>query len=327
MGGGRKHGGKGGGKGAQRAIVRRLFGKNAPPLFQSPDRPSADICCLCTEQMDYCMVGPCNHAICCTCGLRLRYLVENQECQICRTQCDQVIMMNHTQFVEDFGEDFEVALQWCKDNKTPWDSELDDIWFGDEIVVADVFSLLEYKCWYPECMEWSRGAPERQAGYRTIRELMQHVYEKHGKKFCETCMLNRHSFVSEQYVYSPEMLKLHSVHGDPADGEDPAIDAHAVCEYCDFQCFNLEALYLHLRKTHEHCYICHRQGKTNQYIPNYPYLETHYAADHFLCDHEDCRDKQPPEVFETEQELRAHQQRLRKNMSTLICTFDIVKSF
>ena len=37
-------------------------------------------------------------------------------------------------FIEDFGEEFKQAVKWCKTNKTPWDSEFDDIWFGDEHV-------------------------------------------------------------------------------------------------------------------------------------------------------------------------------------------------
>ena len=48
-------------------------------------------CLLCTNQMRFHIVGVCNHKnVCVNCALRVRFLMDDKKCQICRTELDEV---------------------------------------------------------------------------------------------------------------------------------------------------------------------------------------------------------------------------------------------
>lgn len=78
-------------------------------------------------------------------------------------------------------------------------------------------------------------------------------------------------------------------------------------DWLAFRFYDNEALFGHLRKQHEQCFICvrNRSGR-DQFFLNYQQLEQHFEQAHFTCSAQVCRDTKFV-VFETAMDLQQHE--------------------
>lgn len=82
-------------------------------------------------------------------------------------------------------------------------------------------------------------------------------------------------------------LAEHIEFGDPADDQCAKILPHPYCNFCGKHFFNEVMLQEHLFKEHLNCQICGDDYK-HWYYKDYPSLERHFDATHYLCKHKTC---------------------------------------
>ena len=96
-----------------------------------------------------------------------------------------------------------------------YDSNL-RIYFDDKVRnVKKLRDLARRRC--PICLKDS---------FDTNAQLMNHAKEVHGKVFCVTCLRDRKVFPHEQRLYTETDLRRHIAEGDPAIGDEGAIEPH-----------------------------------------------------------------------------------------------------
>lgn len=112
----------------------------------------------------------------------------------------------------------------------------------------------------------------------------------------------------EHTLYSQHSLQRHIKEGDAAeDHEATGFAGHPQCEFCKITFYDNDQLFEHCRDRHEQCFICIRNGTGRyQYYVDYPHLETHFQAAHYLCLNAQCLEKKFI-VFDTDIDLQAHQ--------------------
>lgn len=117
----------------------------------------------------------------------------------------------------------------------------------------------------------------------------------------------------EHTLFTPEQLKSHIRDGDPQpsgaeeDDERTGFTGHPTCEFCHITFYDNDLLFAHCRDRHEQCFLCIRNGTGRyQYYVDYPHLETHFQAAHYLCLNPQCL-KDRFVVFDNQIDLQAHQ--------------------
>lgn len=121
------------------------------------------------------------------------------------------------------------------------------------------------------------------------------------------------STAHEHTLYTPESLKQHIKEGDPQptgaadDDERTGFTGHPTCEFCRITFYDNDQLFAHCRDRHEQCFLCIQNGTGRyQYYVDYPHLETHFEAAHYLCLNPQCL-KDRFIVFDNQIDLQAHQ--------------------
>jgi hypothetical protein len=62
-------------------------------ISEDLDLTDLDHCILCYNEMKQYVVGVCNHKnVCITCALRVRLIMEDNKCQICRTELPEIFV-------------------------------------------------------------------------------------------------------------------------------------------------------------------------------------------------------------------------------------------
>lgn len=135
---------------------------------------------------------------------------------------------------------------------------------------------------------------------RDTRALRAHMNAEHNMQMCNLCIDNRNSFPSEHVCFTQSEYEKHL-----RNGGDDGSEGHPYCEFCRRRYFDKTALFTHLTKDHYNCHICTRQGIRYKYYNDYPALDAHFRADHFVCEEPQCLAKKFV-VFGNAIDLAAH---------------------
>lgn len=247
-------------------------------------------CVLCCNTIDnvsrFNTIGVCNHSGCCSiCALRLRQLLGQTACVMCKTDMPRVICVLH----EDAS--FESFPDWG-DNIGPTHvyDEASAMFLYREDYVTHVHKLRD-----PLCQKCSKA-------FATVDALRTHVLNVHRLQYCSICLANKKVFLGELELYTKEQLKTHNTKGTRTEG----FLGHPRCDFCFSRFYSTTELYDHLRKNHFECDLCLYQRQVqNRYYKDYPDLENHFRADHFLCEERECLAKKFV-VFNSYLDLQAH---------------------
>ncbi|CAM9329689.1 unnamed protein product, partial [Chrysoparadoxa australica] len=261
-------------------------------LTKSMEKEEHRTCVVCCEVIDDVSrlqtVGACNHdGACSLCYLRLRRLMGEYDCILCKTRMERMMVCT-TQQLKPF-QDFEM---WG-DNAGP------GYVYDDEacmFIPQDYFETHVRLLDAPHCQQENCGhkCANRKA-------LQAHLRQKHQKYFCAVCLEHKKVFLSEQQMFGQQELELHVRKGDPACG----FLGHPRCEFCKTRHYDKQALYEHLTKKHFSCHICEERGERHKYFRDYRDLEAHFGNDHFLCEEQECLEKKFV-VFADAIEMKAH---------------------
>ncbi|EQC32512.1 hypothetical protein SDRG_09838 [Saprolegnia diclina VS20] len=252
-------------------------------------------CLVCCHSIDnvtrFHAVGPCNHTGCCSlCVLRMRQILKNNHCSLCKTEMPRVIC------VTDETTTFESFQDWG-DNIGPTHvfDEASAMYFLKDNYKA-VVAMRSFACPVAKC-------PEKTKSFANYGALKNHLSAKHGgQSFCDICVEHNNLFIQEQTLFSREGLKKHTTKGNPEMG----FSGHPKCDFCGQKYYSNQELYEHLRKNHFECEIClHGHGIENRYYKDYNDLEKHFRAEHFLCEENECLQKKFV-VFKDHLQFQSH---------------------
>lgn len=252
-------------------------------------KQSMTTCILCCHEIDnitrFDTVGACGHTGCCSlCALRMRQLLGNSSCAICKADLARVICIEHD------GESFHSFQDWG-DNIGPT-HEFDEA-SGMFFLKRD-FSKL-HKLRDPVCKKCGKN-------FATLAALKTHLLDVHQLQYCAICLEHKKVFLQEQETLTKDQLKRHNTKGTPREG----FTGHPRCDFCFSRHYSTTELYDHLHKNHFECDIClHSMNIQNRYYKNYPDLENHFRADHFLCEEPICLSRKFV-VFKSHLDLQAH---------------------
>ncbi|KAJ3353916.1 hypothetical protein HDU83_006121 [Entophlyctis luteolus] len=245
---------------------------------------ATDFCFICTDPISWYAVGECNHRVCHLCSLRLRALLKDNNCSLCKTTLSDVIYTaNPTKPYSEFQ----------RSEMPKMDKKL-SIYFDTMQAFEDVMILLRFNCPDPECDESFPGG---------WNELKKHVRQVHNKFLCDLCTRHKKLFTHEHSMYTQIELDRHFRKGD---ANDPSFKGHPKCGFCNIYFYGDDELYEHCRKSHEQCFLCVGVGIRHQYYENYERLENHFQKDHYCCTDPECLEKKF-QVFYSDIDLKAHE--------------------
>lgn len=246
--------------------------------------------------------------------MRLRFILGDPRCCICKTDCSTVFVTkalgSFTEAKSDFSE-FPPGVSEGQHGKY-WYHEDSQAYFDD----VDHYRMMRAMCRLSCSICDSNGADQRRDGgnrrnkFRNIEQLKGHLYHQHKMFMCSLCLEGRKVFISEQNLYNRSQLRQHISSGDSevdgSESERGGFTGHPVCEFCRNPFYGDTELYMHMSTEHYTCHICQRQHPGQyDYYRNYEDLEAHFRQEHFLCEDEACLAKKFV-VFQAEAEMKRH---------------------
>jgi hypothetical protein len=254
-------------------------------------------CLVCCEDLRVAALGSCNHrSVCALCSVRLRQLLGDSACILCKRTLDHVVM---TASKDKVYEDFQIWGDVCKvDGRELAFDEPAQAFFDDKKMLEEIKFLRSLSC--AKC-----PPPPAKGSFvaKNLKELKQHTETHHGVAHCALCVEFRKEFVQEQQLFKRAELKLHEKSGDQGHGP---FKGHPLCEFCSERFYDDIALWSHLRKQHFTCHLCEKfRGTQNEFYSDYDDLEAHFRSEHHLCEDEECLAKKFV-VFNLQLELQQH---------------------
>lgn len=236
-------------------------------------KASTKECSLCYEASSFVSKGACGHCeICWICCLRLRLILKDKSCAICKEELQTVSIVP-----ADASGKESVA------------GSISDVAFTNIEVMKEAQRLTSYVCPYP-C-----GDSEA-FDFKTLGDLQTHLKRDHCTAvFCSICVDYRQCFLPEQVLYSPASLTQHNK------------QEHPNCDFCskDRRFYSFDELVGHLNQAHFKCIVCDRLDYRNEYYANFDSLDRHFADAHYRCEYPECREQRFV-VFGDEEDLRLH---------------------
>ena len=108
----------------------------------SANSSNQEACVLCFNTVQHYAMGVCNHKdVCSNCVLRIRLLLEDIKCPICKTECPEVIVSNDRTLTWDQVEEDDMI----KDKEDP------AIWYEDSAAKNAGLELRSLQCLIYNC--------------------------------------------------------------------------------------------------------------------------------------------------------------------------------
>ncbi|XP_065826302.1 E3 ubiquitin-protein ligase ZNF598-like [Oscarella lobularis] len=262
--------------------VKRMPSNPKDP--ESPKSPVKEMTCgLCCDESPFFAVGPCNHPFCHRCFVRLRILVDDDNCPVCRQELPKPVL---TRKIRDYDSFVVAPFQR--------DPRLGDAYPQSDDIRNACHHLLDHPC--PKC---DHQAP-------TFAQLKRHVRTEHDRRYCLLCEKHLTLFTSERVSYTRDELARHNRRGGGGDGPDASSHTgHPLCRFCDRRYFDDDDLLTHLRRDHFFCYICEKDGGQD-YYKDFVELRRHCKEAHYVCEVGTCAREPFASVFRNEMQLKAH---------------------
>lgn len=283
-----------------------------------------DCCAVCAEPLEWVAYGACNHReVCSTCVTRLRFVLKDKKCCICKQECDSVFV---TKALGDFTKpagDFSTLPKRLVQlgGEGIWYDPIVGAYFDDEDHFKSIRAMTRLSCSICDSGEADSTQKESPSSmprsflpkdfvFQSIPSLKKHYSSSHKLSMCDLCLEGRKVFISEQKLYTRAQLDRHSASGnlevDGTDEERGGFKGHPMCQFCKKRFYGDNELYHHMIQEHFTCFLCQRaRPGSYEYFSNYSDLEEHFRGEHFLCEDQECLDKKFV-VFISEQDFKRH---------------------
>ncbi|TVU18465.1 hypothetical protein EJB05_34567 [Eragrostis curvula] len=254
-----------------------------------------DSCAVCADTLEWVAYGPCGHReVCSTCVVRLRFVLEDKHCCICKTLCPSVfVTKGYFKALGDYTRvvtDFSVFPDGVNEGKAGdfWYHEDTQAYFDDGDHYRMIRAMCRLSCSVCDNAEDQAvvaAQAKRRSKFRSIEQLKGHLYHQHRLFMCNLCLEGRKVFICEQKLYTRSQLTQHMKTGDSeVDGtevERSGFSGHPMCDYCNISFYGENEIYTHMCREHYSCHICQRlRPGQYDYFQNYDDLERHNAMEH-----------------------------------------------
>ena len=219
-------------------------------------------CWVCCQEMQYHAVGSCGHNdMCMRCALRLRILLKDFKCPICKAELDRVLITdNPNRTLEEYPRLTLIEAEH-------------GFLFENREAVDIMQKLTTFSCWLRECQNLHNKS-------FTQANLKKHMDYAHKLRFCEICLKSRIVFLCEQKLYTAQELDKHIQNGDTD------VPGHPMCLFCKTRFFDDQELRRHLQEKHFSCGIC--ENSRMLFYENYEKLRQHFIKAHYFCQDAVC---------------------------------------
>ncbi|GLE05690.1 hypothetical protein PINS_up014730 [Pythium insidiosum] len=272
------------------------------------DDEEEDSCLLCADPITYYAVGECNHhGICSKCSLRMRMLMNDRNCPICKQHLDRVVVCRGRR-------QFDSFQLWgdAGGRDSVRDDASDIIFYECRAHYNALRALRDFACRMKKC----------RVVCGSLSKLKDHLRIEHSTEFCELCMEHQHFFVQEHQVFSKAGLRAHNVGRNRSAGPRASgKDFHPMCQFCKRRFYGDMQLYEHLERDHFRCHICKSE---HEYFRNYLSLEAHYRHQHHLCEDPVCLANRFV-VFPNEIEYNAHMRAIHGVTNRIVLNFQVAR--
>ena len=154
-------------------------------IVQTAKKPVAredEVCVCCCEPLREIGVGRCNHAVACgLCNLRLRLLLNDTSCIVCKQPVDRLIIASH------HSPRFQELLNGFENGSI---SLVLDASAGVLFEDPDFFQSMRRLRGFA-CAVCQQPQPSQ-------KHLLLHVRTRHNLTFCDICLVHRKVFLQEQ---------------------------------------------------------------------------------------------------------------------------------
>ncbi|KAJ0403754.1 hypothetical protein P43SY_006297 [Pythium insidiosum] len=275
---------------------------------QEADDEEEDFCLLCADPIAFYAVGDCNHhGICSKCSLRMRMLMNDRNCPICKQHLDRVVVSRGRR-------QFDSFQLWgdAGGRDSVRDDASDIIFYECRAHYNTLRALRDYACRMKRC----------RVVCGSLSKLKDHLRIEHSTEFCELCMEHQHFFVQEHEVFTKAGLRAHNVGRNRSAGPRASgKDFHPMCQFCKRRFYGDMQLYEHLERDHFRCHICKSE---HEYFRNYLSLEAHYRHQHHLCEDPVCLANRFI-VFPNEIEYNAHMRAIHGVTNRIVLNFQVAR--
>ena len=287
------------------------------PPPRSPTTADGPLCVVCAEPLYHVGVPACGHDEACSkCALRLRIVLQDLRCVVCRSESDALYVTRRGGPVP---SDYAGPRARADAGDGVWRLAAANAFFDDQRHWGDMKALTALT--HAALMEGggdggvggsgrrggdSNRAPHRPPRFPTMRALRAALRER-GLHLCGVCLDGRKVFASEQQVYTEASLSRHNASGDVGGPLAAAgFKGHPPCAFCRKRFYSDAELFTHMQTQHEHCFLCRRAAPGEwEYFRDYADLDAHFSTAHHACRHAACVAARFV-VFGSAAELAAH---------------------
>jgi Uncharacterized conserved protein, contains RING Zn-finger len=257
---------------------------------------------------------PCGHdSVCASCHLRLRSLLSDKRCPICKASNEEIIIDADADPSVDRHKGFHEYEKWGNDIGPNYIFRQDvGMFFPMSYYNTKVLPIFSLSCNVARCNFMNDSSESNSPG--TLRALKNHLASAHNPplQLCDLCIEHKRDFISRLPRFTANQLKEHNKYGDmgagrKATGSGRANKGHPICQFCQPKRFyDLTELHKHLHKEHFECFVCKKLGKPLQFFKNYDKLNLHFDREHYLCRFPECLAARFV-VFSNDIDLKAHE--------------------
>lgn len=261
-------------------------------------------------------ITPCGHdSVCASCHLRLRSLLTDNKCPICKASNEQIIIDNDPDPDIDQHKSFDQYEKWGEDIGPKYTYRPDvGMFFPVSYYHSNVTPLFALSCNAGKCQFTNDSSESNSPG--TYKALASHLSTAHNPplQICDLCITHKRDFISRLPRFTSHQLNIHNKHGDEgsgahknASGSGKANKGHPLCQFCQpLRFYDLYELHKHLNKDHYECHVCKKIEKPLQFFKDYNKLNLHFDREHYLCRFPECLAARFV-VFPNEIDLKAHE--------------------
>mmetsp|Transcript_1113 Transcript_1113/g.935 ORF Transcript_1113/g.935 Transcript_1113/m.935 type:complete len:126 (-) Transcript_1113:61-438(-) len=105
------------------------------------------------EKLIYVAVGHCgHHNVCWLCALRLRWLMNDRACPMCKEDLSTIVLVNRNQYDPKLSIDELITPKKGSRLAVIKDKEQPDVYYGDKRIQKICFMIRQYRCGF--CTNW-----------------------------------------------------------------------------------------------------------------------------------------------------------------------------
>ena len=318
----------------EKKVLTSISNHSSTFVDDDDDAPEHQYCLICYTSNLHQERGitPCGHdSVCASCHLRLRSLLTDKKCPICKASNEQIIIDNDPDPAIDQHKSFAQYEKWGEDIGPNYTYRPDvGMFFPLAYYHSKVTPLFALSCnsgnfgngngngnnsnHSGKCQFTNDSSESQSPG--TFKALASHLATAHNPplQICDLCITHKRDFISRLPRFTSHQLKEHNKHGDEgsgahknASGSGKANKGHPLCQFCQPRRFyDLTELHKHLNKDHYECHVCKKIEKPLQFFKDYNKLNLHFDREHYLCRFPECLAARFV-VFPNEIDLKAHE--------------------